>query len=91
MEGILAFLRPDESALQFLTRTYVPPVLTSLPLIDNHVVIRPGNVVEVVGPSGSGKTEVLHNVRTPGPLLFIRDAPCWAVKPGMHHAGHCEE
>jgi ABC-type protease/lipase transport system fused ATPase/permease subunit len=76
MEEILAFLRPDESALQFLARTYVPPVLTALPLIDNHVVIRPGNVVEVVGPSGSGKTEVLHNVRAPEPLLFIRDAPC---------------
>ena len=60
---LLAFLRPDETAAELLARTYVEPFYTGLPLVDQHVSFRPGNVLEVAGAAGSGKTELLLQVR----------------------------
>ncbi|GAQ89378.1 DNA recombination and repair protein [Klebsormidium nitens] len=57
-EALLRFLQPDESMRDFLLRTFVEPLGTSVPFIDS-AAIRPGNVVEIFGASGSGKTEIL--------------------------------
>lgn len=66
---LLAFLRPDESAAALLARTYVEPLLTGVPVLDQHVALRPGNVMEVSGPAGSGKTEILVQV------MFVANLP----------------
>lgn len=62
-QSLRDFLNPDETAFSFLARTYVEPILTGIPVIDKHVVLRPGNVLEISGPSGSSKSEFLTQVR----------------------------
>lgn len=62
VEQIYAFLAADETAAEFLARTYVAPLRTGVPLIDNRTSLRPTSVVEISGNSRSGKTEVLLNV-----------------------------
>lgn len=68
-EALLSFLQPDESMRDFLSRTFVEPLRTSLPFIDS-AAIRPGNVVEICGASGSGKTEILTQVHLLPPQLW---------------------
>lgn len=77
MDEVLAFLRPDETAAEFLARSYVASLPTGVPLIDGFVSLRAGNVLEVSGPHGSGKSEVLVQVRQPG--------SSWAL-PGLSWA-----
>lgn len=71
-----AFLRPDETAAEFLARTHVEPLMTGLPLLDHHVSIRPGQVVEVAGPAGSGKSDVL--VQVAATCILPQDLDCVA-------------
>lgn len=59
---LLSFLRPDETAAEFLLRTYVEPFRSGCALLDRHVSLRPGHVLEVAGAAGSGKTELLVQV-----------------------------
>lgn len=59
---LLAFLRPDETAADLLARTYVEPFVSGVPLLDQHVSLRPGTVLEVAGAAGTGKTEILVQV-----------------------------
>lgn len=59
---IQAFLRIDETAAEFLARTYAAPIFTSVPFIDGRMPLRQGNVIEVSGMTGSGKTELLIQV-----------------------------
>lgn len=62
LQGLLAFLRPDESAQELLARTHVERRHTNIPFVDSHVTLRPGQALEIAGPSGSGKTELLLQV-----------------------------
>ena len=58
----LDFLRPDETALQLLARTWVQPLHTGLHLIDRHISLRGPQVLEVAGASGAGRTTALLHV-----------------------------
>lgn len=59
MSGLLDFLKPDETAAQFLVRTHAEPVNTGLFFA---AALRPGQVLEVSGPSGTAKSELLIQV-----------------------------
>ncbi|GBG70559.1 hypothetical protein CBR_g6685 [Chara braunii] len=60
-ERMRAVLQPDETAWQFLARSHLKPLRTSIPFLDNQA-IGPGHVVEICGPSGSGKTQLLIQI-----------------------------
>lgn len=61
-EEFLAFLEPQESASALLTRTFVEPLRSGVLIIDQHVFLRPGHVLEIAGPAGAGKSELLIQV-----------------------------
>lgn len=84
-EALLSFLQPDESMKDFLLRTFVDPLRTSLEFVD-EAGIQPGNVVEVCGASGSGKTEVLMQVRVRDPADDSQCALSFALSAGMLRA-----
>ncbi|KAJ9532243.1 hypothetical protein QJQ45_003969 [Haematococcus lacustris] len=56
---VLAFLAPDETAGDLLSRLHRERLVTGLPFLDQHL---PGMLLEVCGPTGSGKSEVLIQV-----------------------------
>jgi ABC-type lipoprotein export system ATPase subunit len=62
-EQLLKYVQPDETATEFLQRHVREALPTGIPLVDQHVTFRPGQILEVVGPSGSGKSELLIQVR----------------------------
>jgi len=64
VRAALAFLQPDETASQFLTRSLVEQIRTGVPLIDLRAPLRATNVVEICGLASTGKTEILYGVRT---------------------------
>ena len=61
-DDLLAFLEPQETASALLARTFVEPLRSSVPIIDQHVLLRPGHILEVAGPAGSGKSQILLQV-----------------------------
>jgi ABC-type polysaccharide/polyol phosphate transport system ATPase subunit len=56
------FLRPDETAASFLSRSRYPGFRTTIPFLDRHLTSRQGTVLEIVGPSGAGKSALLYVV-----------------------------
>jgi hypothetical protein len=61
-EEILQFLRPDETAADFLQRQAREKLLSGLPWLDSHLSLRPGVLLELCGPAASAKSEVLIQV-----------------------------
>ena len=59
MNGLLDFLKPDETAAEFLARTHAEPINTGLFFAHS---LRPGQVLEICGPSGTAKSEILIQV-----------------------------
>ena len=59
MSGLLDFLKPDETAAEFLARTHAEPIGTGLFFAAS---LRPGQVLEISGPSGAAKSEILIQV-----------------------------
>ena len=62
MSDLLDFLKPDETAAQFLARTHVEPISTGIFFAAS---IRPGQALEICGPSGTAKSEILIQVGLP--------------------------
>jgi hypothetical protein len=62
-DQLLRYATPDETAADFLSRQVSEAVSTGLFCIDQHVKLRPGQVLELAGPTGTGKTELLAQVR----------------------------
>jgi ABC-type glutathione transport system ATPase component len=56
------FLRPDETAASFLSRSKHPGFRTTIPFLDRHLTSRQGTILEIVGPSGVGKSTLLYVV-----------------------------
>ena len=89
----LAFLRPDETAGQFLARSYVRPFFTGVGFLDDRLSLRPASVVEVAGLAGVGKTELLLNVSgvwQPPFFVFLNACNRRRVRkpPGAAGGGH---
>ena len=57
-----AFLEPQETAAQLLARTFVAPLRSGVPVIDQHTALRPGHIVEIAGGPGTAKSELLLQV-----------------------------
>lgn len=70
----MQWVTPDETAAQFFTRHSQEAVPTGLPLLDAHLTLRPGVVLELAGPTGAAKTEILLQVRDP--VLMPAAAGC---------------
>lgn len=62
-QQLLRFVAPDETAAEFFARQASEAVPIGAPCIDQHVRLRPGQVLELVGPTGSGKSELLAQAR----------------------------
>eukprot|EP00197_Chlamydomonas_leiostraca_P016195 CAMPEP_0202861996 /NCGR_PEP_ID=MMETSP1391-20130828/3205_1 /ASSEMBLY_ACC=CAM_ASM_000867 /TAXON_ID=1034604 /ORGANISM="Chlamydomonas leiostraca, Strain SAG 11-49" /LENGTH=134 /DNA_ID=CAMNT_0049541469 /DNA_START=141 /DNA_END=542 /DNA_ORIENTATION=- len=62
LNDVLAFLEPDETLGDFLSRAHAERQTTGIPVVDAAVTLRPGVVLEIAGPSGSGKSELLAQV-----------------------------
>jgi hypothetical protein len=62
VQAALAFLQPDETAAQFLARSFVEQIHTGVPLIDLRAPLRATHVVEISGLASTGKTEILYSV-----------------------------
>ena len=60
-----AFLQPQETAASLLLRTFLEPLRTGVPVIDHHVLLRPGDILEISGVSGAAKSELLLQVSSP--------------------------
>jgi hypothetical protein len=58
----LAFLEPQETAAALLARTFVAPLRSGVPAIDQHTALRPGHFVEIVGGPATAKSELLLQV-----------------------------
>lgn len=56
------FLRPDETAASFLSRSRHPGFLATIPFLDRHLTSRQGTILEIVGPAGVGKSTLLYVV-----------------------------
>ncbi len=56
------FLRPDETAAAFFSRTYDAPFRSGVPLLDARAPLRAGSILEVAGLAGAGKSELLLNL-----------------------------
>jgi len=69
-QQLLRHVTPDETASEFFSRQVSEAVATGVFCIDQHVKLRPGQVLEMVGPTGTGKSELLAQVR----MLLL-----WAV------------
>ena len=63
LQAALDFLKPDETAAQFLARNYADQVRTGVDFIDRQLTLRSNSVLEISGLAGSGKTELLYSVR----------------------------
>ncbi|KAI8465181.1 MAG: hypothetical protein J3K34DRAFT_525600 [Monoraphidium minutum] len=61
-EELLRFVTPDETAAEFLGRQVSEAVPTGVLCIDQHVQLRPGQVLEIVGPTGTAKSELLAQI-----------------------------
>ena len=57
-----SFLEPQETAAELLARTFVAPLRSGVPVIDQHTALRPGHVLEVVGGPATAKSELLLQV-----------------------------
>ncbi|KAL4521372.1 hypothetical protein Ndes2437B_g08037 [Nannochloris sp. 'desiccata'] len=62
VRAAIAFLQPDETAAQFLARSFVEQIHTGVPLIDLRAPLRATNVVEISGLASTGKTEILYSI-----------------------------
>lgn len=71
LQAALAFLHPDETAAQFLARSFVEQIHTGVPLIDLRAPLRATNVVEISGLASTGKTEILYSVRFEKLLYYL--------------------
>ena len=63
LQAALSLLQPDETAAQFLARTFAEQIFTGVPFIDHRSPLRGTHVLEVCGLAGTGKTELLYSVR----------------------------
>jgi ABC-type phosphonate transport system ATPase subunit len=61
-QQLLRCVAPDETAAQFFARQATEAIATGLACVDQHVKLRPGQVLELVGPTGVGKSELLAEV-----------------------------
>eukprot|EP01023_Acetabularia_acetabulum_P002550 TRINITY_DN1106_c0_g1_i8.p2 TRINITY_DN1106_c0_g1~~TRINITY_DN1106_c0_g1_i8.p2 ORF type:complete len:293 (-),score=19.97 TRINITY_DN1106_c0_g1_i8:447-1325(-) len=61
----IAFLQPDETAKNFLARTWVDPIPSGVDLIDKFIRLKPGSVLEIIGQTSAKKTMILcHLIAT---------------------------
>lgn len=61
-EELIRFVTPDENALDFLSRQASEALPTGVLCVDQHLQLRPGQVLEIAGPTGSAKSELLAQV-----------------------------
>eukprot|EP01024_Parvocaulis_polyphysoides_P031595 TRINITY_DN28497_c2_g1_i10.p1 TRINITY_DN28497_c2_g1~~TRINITY_DN28497_c2_g1_i10.p1 ORF type:complete len:290 (+),score=30.76 TRINITY_DN28497_c2_g1_i10:412-1281(+) len=65
MQNPLTFLQPDETAKNFLVRTWVDPIPSGVNLIDKFIRLKPGSVLEITGQPSTRKTMILcHLIAT---------------------------
>jgi len=57
-----SFLEPQETAAELLARTFVAPLRSGVPVIDQHTGLRPGHILELVGGPATAKSELLLQV-----------------------------
>lgn len=70
LQAALSLLQPDETAAQFLARTFAEQIFTGVPLIDHRSPLRATHVLEISGLAGTGKTELLYSVRNTICIVF---------------------
>ncbi|PNH09767.1 hypothetical protein TSOC_003574 [Tetrabaena socialis] len=86
MEGALppdlaAILAFDETGACFFRRVQQERVPTGLELIDRHVALRPGVLLEAAGPPGSGKSELLLAIALHVLQAPYQDPRAWLLAP----------
>ena len=67
--ALLKWITPEETAAEFFRRQGREAIVTGLPIIDAHIKLRPGHILELAGPAASAKSDLSVQVWP----LFVSD------------------